>query len=212
MKKKRLTVCLALSVGVAFGLAAGCGDPVHDAEVAALGPEAPNVPPGPDHRPGQPCLTCHGGLGPASLTFVTAGTLYAYPYGMPGNGPVAGGNIHLVDANNTTRDPVTNSAGNFYLTTAQWDPTFPLGAIPEDGGLGQQAAGCTQTPGQTAAFAGQIGVFVGISGQGECAAAMATAIDRGGVYASCAYCHFDPPSDKSPGHIYVSSQPLPAAQ
>jgi len=34
---------------------AACQDAVHDDEVSALGPEAPGVSPGPDHRPGQPC-------------------------------------------------------------------------------------------------------------------------------------------------------------
>src|SRR5207249_3431097 len=43
----------------ALGGAIACGDPVHDDAVAALGPEAPGVRPGPTPRPGQPGLTCH---------------------------------------------------------------------------------------------------------------------------------------------------------
>ena len=31
------------------------------------------------HRPGQPCLTCHGGKGPGHVEFSIAGTLYKYP-------------------------------------------------------------------------------------------------------------------------------------
>ena len=56
-------------------------NPVHDNEVAALGPEDPSVPPGPDHRPGQPCLVCHGGSGPASAQFAVGGTVYAAQIG-----------------------------------------------------------------------------------------------------------------------------------
>src|SRR5450432_160855 len=44
----------------------GCGDPVHDTAVSALGPEAPGVPKGPLHRPGQPCVLCHGPQGSAT--------------------------------------------------------------------------------------------------------------------------------------------------
>src|SRR4051794_4421968 len=53
-----------------------CGDPVSDARIAALGPEDPGVPPGPLHRPGQPCVVCHSRQGPAS-PFLVAGTVYS---------------------------------------------------------------------------------------------------------------------------------------
>ena len=52
-------------------------DPVHDEQVAALGPEPAGESPGPLHRPGQPCLVCHGGLGPAHQSFSVAGTVFA---------------------------------------------------------------------------------------------------------------------------------------
>ena len=72
----------ALALGVLLVCAApsallGCNDATHDEEVAALGAEDPAVPPGPDHRPGQPCLTCHGGIGPAKQQFSIGGTVYA---------------------------------------------------------------------------------------------------------------------------------------
>ncbi len=195
---------LALGI-VAAAAAAGCGDPVHDGEVAALGPEAPGVSPGPTHRPGQPCLTCHGGEGPAGVTFVTAGTVYDHAYGEPGGtattaNALVGGVVHLVDANNLTYDATTNAVGNFFVTTDQWSATFPLGAKSQDGG----PSGCIPTSSSVSAFAGDINVSAApVAGCQGVAAPMASAIDRGGVYASCAYCHFDPPSDKSPGHVFV---------
>ena len=57
-------ILLLASVGAAVG--SGCNDPVPDAEIAVtLGPE-PKGSPGPDHRPGQPCVLCHSDGGPAS--------------------------------------------------------------------------------------------------------------------------------------------------
>ncbi len=190
-------------------LDAGCADPVHDAEVTALGPEAPGVSPGPTHRPGQPCLTCHGGEGPGGLTFVTAGTVYAYPYGVTPKQGVSGGVVHLVDANGSGFDATTNSVGNFYVTTDQWSPTFPLGGLSQD--AGPPANACIPTSDSVAEYGGQISVagppvggckapvmpMLGSTGANE-------AIDRGGVYASCAYCHFDPPGPKSVGHVYLA--------
>jgi hypothetical protein len=66
----------AFAWAFALGLAAvGCDDPVHDDAVTALGGEDPNVPIGALHRPGQPCLVCHGGSGPAALAFSVGGTV-----------------------------------------------------------------------------------------------------------------------------------------
>ena len=64
----------ALAAGVTL---AACVDETHEEQVAALGGEAGGVSPGPLHRPGQPCLVCHGEAGPSSHTFVIAGTVYA---------------------------------------------------------------------------------------------------------------------------------------
>ena len=72
-----LSLPLATLVMASWG-AISCYDPVHDQEVAALGGEAPGVPQGPLHRPGQPCNVCHGGIGPANLRFSVAGTVYQY--------------------------------------------------------------------------------------------------------------------------------------
>jgi hypothetical protein len=110
---------------VAFAAAAlgGCRDPVHDDVVAALGPEDPSVPPGPLHRPGQPCLACHDGTGPASLAFGTAGTVFQdvmNPY------PLVAATVVLTDAVMNVSTAETNCAGNFFLEAVDWNPAFPV--------------------------------------------------------------------------------------
>lgn len=115
MQRRRLFV-LAL-------LAVACVDPVHDDEVEALGPERRGVRPGPNHRPGQPCLTCHGGKGPGEPDFSVAGTVYIARGVLE---PVAGVTVHLEDATGQTRDPRTNEVGNFYIGTTDWSPVFPM--------------------------------------------------------------------------------------
>ena len=71
----RRACCVTLVLGgtcLAASLVWACGDPVHDARVAALGDERPGVPAGPNHRPGQPCLACHGGDGPSDVELAVA--------------------------------------------------------------------------------------------------------------------------------------------
>jgi hypothetical protein len=165
-----------------------CGDPIHDVEVTALGPEAPGVSPGPNHRPGQPCLLCHGGLGPGNTTFVTAGTIYASEYaaGTTSYLGASGADVHLIDATGSTHEALTNASGNFYVTSDMWNPVFPIGEYPIDSGMAGNDI--TVAPG---------GVAMPFP------IPMKTSIGRGGEYASCAYCHFDPPGPTSPGHIYA---------
>jgi hypothetical protein len=115
-----------LVAGLAFaGVIAACDqDPVHDQEVSALGPEASGVPPGPTHRPGQPCLVCHGGSGPASLEFAVAGTVYQAQSGAVV--PQIGATVSVVDTNGVQASAGTNGAGNFWVLESQWTPTFPV--------------------------------------------------------------------------------------
>jgi len=181
-----------------------CSDPTHDAAVAMLGPEATGVDPGPLHRPGQPCLVCHGGEGPASATFVTAGTVYVNPYtaGTTVYAPQFPGSVHLVDATGSAFSASTNEVGNFYVAPDEWSPMFPLGGLSQDSGI--PASGCISALSGATAYAGEIGVAG--TADGGCAPVptpMTTTIDRGGAFASCAYCHFDPPGPSSPGHVYV---------
>ena len=113
--------CLAI---VAFGIAsASCYDPVHDDDVAALGPEAPGVSPGPMHRPGQHCTTCHGGKGPGDPQWSVAGTVYD-TLGKPD--PAVGAIVTVTDAKGSTRTLTANQVGNFYVSIDDWAPIFPL--------------------------------------------------------------------------------------
>ena len=113
----------ALLVMVGACGSASCFDPVHAADVDALGPERRGVRPGPNHRPGQNCLTCHGGEGPASPDFSIAGTVYS-AVGVAE--PIADVTVLLVDANGSTWSDTSNEVGNFYVTTTSWSPTFPV--------------------------------------------------------------------------------------
>jgi hypothetical protein len=112
----------ALAAGSVATLA--CGNPVHDDVVAALGPENPNVPPGPLHRPGQPCLACHGGEGPASLQFSVGGTVYAVRgQSRPAIGPCV--QIEDIEGRYWTSAPA-NTVGNFFVNESDFAPNFPI--------------------------------------------------------------------------------------
>ena len=121
----RVLVWLLLAVS---SLAPGCawfdpfGDPVPDAERAALGPEDPNIPKGPLHRAGQPCAVCHyeGGENP---TFVFAGTVYRDPKAKIA---VADAMVVLTDAAGHTFMTTTNCVGTFYVKTGEFQPTPPV--------------------------------------------------------------------------------------
>lgn len=104
---------------------ASCFDPVHSDAVDELGGEAPGVPTGETHRPGQPCTTCHGGSGPGSPDFAVAGTIYE---ARDSAKVLPGVTVVLTDSSNPpqTRTERSNEAGNFYIETDRWSPTFPL--------------------------------------------------------------------------------------
>jgi cytochrome c553 len=102
---------------------ASCVDPVHSDAIAALGEEKSGERPGPFHRAGQPCLTCHTDRGPGAPEFSVAGTIYATRTGTDG---LAGVQVTLLDANNVSHVAQTNRVGNFYVPKSEWDPTFPV--------------------------------------------------------------------------------------
>ncbi len=111
-----------------------CNDPVHDAEVTALGPEVGGVPPGPLHRPGQPCLTCHGGDGPAQSAFSVAGTVFKTA---DARDAIAGVVVTVLDSRaspvgGVRQQATTNAAGNFFIGNANFTPVFPLHDIRLD--------------------------------------------------------------------------------
>jgi hypothetical protein len=109
--------CLLLGV---LG-AAACIDAEHDTQVAALGAEDGS--PGPTHRPGQPCLVCHGGSGPASLTLSIGGTVYDTQGQAP---PSGGASVQIEDVDGHVFVTMTNDAGNFFLTPQQFTPRYPI--------------------------------------------------------------------------------------
>ena len=127
MPPARLLRTLALAALAAAAAGAGCDtDPVHTAEVNALGPEAPGVPAGPYHRAGQPCGVCHGPEGPASTEFAIAGTVF---YGPGTTSPpvgVGGVVVYLEDDSSSQHQETTNCVGNFYVSPSDWTPQFPV--------------------------------------------------------------------------------------
>ena len=110
-----------LAIGAVL-VSVGCGDPVHDQLVTSLGAEDPSVAPGPTHRPGQPCLACHGDLGPAKLAFTIGGTAYAVQ-GKPL--PLVGGIVQVGGQDGHSVNLTTNVAGNFFVTSSDFVPTYP---------------------------------------------------------------------------------------
>jgi hypothetical protein len=112
---------------VGAALCVSCFDPVHSDEVAAQGGEQAGVPTGRFHRPGQPCLVCHGGKGPGSPEFEIAGTVYMLRDN--GSDPAAGAVVVITDSSsppNTVKMRPSNNAGNFYLEKDRETLTYPL--------------------------------------------------------------------------------------
>ena len=119
----RPRLCPILALGAMAIVLVDCVDATHDDQVQALGGEDPAVRRGPLHRPGQPCLVCHGGEGPASGTFSVAGTVYT----LAGRtDPAVGAQVLIEDITGVAFVAPTNPAGNFYITANQWNPTFPI--------------------------------------------------------------------------------------
>ena len=182
--KVRFGVGLVAAATLSAALLWACSDPLHDARVASLGDEAAGVAPGPGHRPGQPCLTCHGGIGPADVDFGVAGTIYQTA--AEGSPPLAGATVTMFDATQLAdggapHTATTNAAGNFFIRNDEWSPTFPLHDI------------AVVAPGM------------------DTPTIMHTVAGRDG---SCATCHFDPRGRDSHGHVYLVVDPadLPGAQ
>jgi hypothetical protein len=98
-------------------------DPVHDDAVDALGDELPNVPPGPLHRPGQPCLVCHDGKVGDPEELSVAGTIFKSAFARL---PAVGATVTLTGADQRTFQATANEAGNFFVTPRDWSPAYPM--------------------------------------------------------------------------------------
>jgi hypothetical protein len=114
-----------IAVVFAATVSASCFDPVHSDDVAALGGEKAGVREGPTHRPGQPCLVCHGGSGPGSPEFEIAGTIYESS--LDPSAPAEGVEIVVTDVTGKVIPlPASNRAGNFYLEKDRQTLYYPL--------------------------------------------------------------------------------------
>jgi len=172
----------ALFVVLCAALASGCANPIQDALIEQLGPEDPAVPESDIHRPGQPCLLCHGPYKGAEPEMSVAGTIYGYSWDAAHAKsepiPVKDVIIEISDAFGTSPAvaPKTNCAGNFYLTKEDWNPSFPL-----------RVAIRYPVPGEE---------------NGE-RVSMGTRISRDG---SCNGCHEGKPNQGSPGWVYCTQR------
>jgi hypothetical protein len=158
MKARRdlvLVAHAALSLGT-LGALGGCGNPVIDQKVAALPPEVAGVKESEWHRPGQPCLLCHGPYGGAKPEMSLAGTVFATPGKSPT--PVGDVTVTITDSFGDVKTKKTNCIGNFFITAEEWQPGFPLAAKIE---------------------------YPAVSGSGTTPAYMSTRIGREGSCAAC---------------------------
>lgn len=114
-----------LAFAAALGGAAAC-DPVHSNAVASLGGEAPGVPNGPTHRPGQPCLLCHDGKLGSPAEFSVAGTVFVDPNDTSPSNGASGAEVRMTDSTGVTYTAATNRVGNFYVTSGEWRPSYPM--------------------------------------------------------------------------------------
>jgi hypothetical protein len=169
-----------LQVAAASAALTGCGDPVLDARISALGPEQHGIRPGEFHRPGQPCTYCHSDYGPGP-PFSIAGTIFGVPAKNANSEPVPVDNavVTMTDTTGVSKVARTNCVGSFFFRSGDYDPQFPLHVVVE-------------------ANVPKIGAVRKV---------MATRVDRA---TSCAECHLKEQSETSPGWVFVYQDPLNA--
>jgi hypothetical protein len=126
---------LACAIPPACNVVEDALDPVHANAVEALGPETFGLHKGSTHRPGQPCLTCHGGLGPGQPELSIGGTVYKTKAAAAAADWLPGATVILTDAEGTTRQLTTNETGNLLVRTSEWTPAYPLRVSVEYGGV-----------------------------------------------------------------------------
>jgi hypothetical protein len=158
-------------------VAAGClgTTPEEEAE-QALGDDRGDE--GPTHRPGQPCLVCHGeAYHPGDELFVLAGTVYRRAGDDVG---LRGAEVEVIADDGETFTVRTNRAGNFLVSVGEVDrdrlddgwlglaraPVFPLRVAVRADGVEQRmrnvihregsCAHCHDRAGPGAASAGDV--------------------------------------------------------
>jgi hypothetical protein len=181
-------VLAAGAVATSTSLGSCVIDPVQDGSIKSLGPDT-DLPASEYHRPGQPCLVCHGANGPAKGRFSIGGTLYYLPDDAKRQPvPVEGADVLIKDANGADLRVRTNCKGNFFIRYCS-KATCP----------GYAAGEYTLVAEVTYPFF--TSVFNPKDGRGK---PMNGHVGRDG---SCAGCHRDPPFYDSPGHVYLYSSP-----
>ena len=106
-------------------LLAACANPAVEARIEALGEE-----PNPDlqdfqyHRPGQPCVLCHGEYEEEEPIMSLGGTIYQR---LDDAMPVDGAKVIVYDSSgDPPRTATTNCVGNFWFAKEDYDPLFPV--------------------------------------------------------------------------------------
>lgn len=157
-------------------LLAGCWPSLEEEAARDLGPEVGEE--GPTHRPGQPCLVCHGeDYSPGEKVFVLAGTVYERATDPRG---LFGAEVRMTDAEDRGFSVLTNQAGNFMVSAS---------GESEDEGEGYLRIPFRPT------FPVRVEVHRGANVK-----VMRNVIGREG---SCAACHVDPPGATSNGKVFV---------
>jgi hypothetical protein len=98
-------------------------DPVHSDQITAVGSDPSGERPGPTHRPGQPCLVCHGSDGPNNPELSVAGTVYRSQVGTIA---LQGAVVTLTDAQGRMQQLDTNRTGNLLVQASAWQPVYPM--------------------------------------------------------------------------------------
>ncbi len=118
-------------------------DPVPQEIIDDLGPEQGTA--DANHRPGQPCVVCHGPYGGVSPQMAFGGTLFAIDPDAGGIVPAPGVNVVVFDSAGDSRKSCSGPSGNFYLEEKDWEEVaYPLtvraGSVPMTSLIGRDAS------------------------------------------------------------------------